>query len=128
MLVSELDRPDIICAVLDGLAVRLDGKPAQQVWLAAVGRSSNTAAEYAVERGLRAAYPPPALKWRAPKTVHAIDRRSVVNRFAYPDLEIPAEGGGKPSYPKARSRCGARRGRLDSRKKSPLVPTGPDSV
>jgi integrase len=39
----------------------------------------NAAAEYAVERKLLPANPIPALKWTAPKTVHAVDRRSVAN-------------------------------------------------
>jgi integrase len=39
----------------------------------------NTAAEYAVERKLLDRNPIPGLKWTAPKTVHAVDKRAVAN-------------------------------------------------
>ncbi len=77
--VSELGRPDIVRAVLDGLTVRLDGRPAAASVVSRRRKIFNTAVELAVERGLLAANPLPSLKWRAPKTVQAIDRRSVAN-------------------------------------------------
>jgi integrase len=77
--VSALARPDILRAVLDGLTVRLDGKPAAASVVSRRRKILNTAVEYAVERGLLDANPIPKLKWRAPKTVHAVDRRVVAN-------------------------------------------------
>jgi hypothetical protein len=75
--VSALVKPDVLRAVLDGLTVRLDGKPAAP---SVVRRKIlNAAVEYAVELKLLDSNPIPALKWTAPKTVHAVDRRSVAN-------------------------------------------------
>ncbi len=77
--VSVLAKPDVLRAVLDGLTVRLDGQPAAASVVSRRRKIFNTAIEYAVERGLLSENPLPALKWRAPKSVVAIDRRSVVN-------------------------------------------------
>jgi hypothetical protein len=77
--VSELGRPEIVRAVLDGLTVRLDGKPAAASVVSRRRKIFNTAIEFAVERGFLAGNPLPALKWHARKAVHAVDRRSVAN-------------------------------------------------
>jgi integrase len=66
-------------AVLDGLTVRLDGKPAAASVVSRRRKIFNTAIEFAVERGFLAGNPLPALKWHARKAVHAVDRRSVAN-------------------------------------------------
>jgi hypothetical protein len=77
--VSALNSPEVLRPVLDGLTVRLDGSPAAPSVVSRKRKIFNTAMEYAVERKLLPANPVPALKWTAPKTVHAVDRRSVAN-------------------------------------------------
>jgi integrase len=77
--VSALGKPEILRAVLDGLTVRLDGKPAAPSVVSRRRKILNAAVEYAIELQLLQANPIPALKWTAPKTVHAVDRRSVAN-------------------------------------------------
>jgi integrase len=77
--VSALARPEVLRHVLDGLTVRLDGKPAAGSVVSRRRRILNTAVEYAVERKLLSANPIPALKWKAPRTVEVVDRRVVAN-------------------------------------------------
>jgi integrase len=77
--VSALAKPDVLRTVLDGLTVRLDGKPAAPSVVSRRRKILNAAVEYAVELKLLGSNPIPALKWAAPKTVHTVDRRSVAN-------------------------------------------------
>ena len=65
--------------MLDGLTVRLDGKPAAPSVVSRRRKILNTAVEYAVERKLLPTNPIPALKWTPPRTTHSVDRRSVAN-------------------------------------------------
>ncbi|GII20839.1 tyrosine-type recombinase/integrase [Planosporangium mesophilum] len=77
--VSALSKPEVLRPVLDALTVRLDGGPAAPSVVSRKRKILNAAAEYAVEVKLLSTNPIPALKWTAPKTVHAVDRRSVAN-------------------------------------------------
>lgn len=77
--VSALAKPDVLRSVLDGLTVRLDGKPAAPSVVSRRRKILNTAIEYAVEKKILDANPIPALKWTAPRNGHGIDRRSVAN-------------------------------------------------
>jgi integrase len=77
--VSALADPLVLRPLLDALTVKLDGRPAaasvvsrrRKILVAVVG--------YAVERQLLAENPLPALRWTAPKSSQAIDRRRVPN-------------------------------------------------
>ncbi|MEU8115405.1 hypothetical protein [Micromonospora sp. NPDC048947] len=77
--VASLSRPEVLRPVLDGLTVRLDGAPAAPSVISRRRKIFNTAIEYAVERRALLANPLPRLKWKPPKTVVTIDRRSVAN-------------------------------------------------
>lgn len=77
--VASLSRPEILRPVLDGLTVRLDGAAAAPSVISRRRKIFNTTIEYAVERKLLAANPLPRLKWKPPKTVTTIDKRSVAN-------------------------------------------------
>lgn len=77
--VSALAKPEVLRAVLDGLTVKLDGTPAAPSVVSRKRKILGATVEYAVERKLLGGNPIPALKWKPPKTTHAIDRRSVVN-------------------------------------------------
>jgi integrase len=77
--VSASAKPDILRAVLDGLTVKLDGKPAAASVVSRRRKIFNTAIEYAVERKLLDGNPIPKLKWTPPRTVHTVDRRVVAN-------------------------------------------------
>lgn len=77
--VSALKNAEVLRPVLDGLTVRLDGKPAAPSVVSRRRKILTTALEYAVELKLLPGNPVPALKWTAPKTVHTVDRRSVAN-------------------------------------------------
>ncbi|WP_033439390.1 tyrosine-type recombinase/integrase [Saccharothrix sp. NRRL B-16314] len=77
--VVALTKPEVLRPVLDGLTVRLDGQPYAPSVVNRRRKILSTAMEYAVERKLLTKNPIPALKWTAPKSVHAVDRRSVAN-------------------------------------------------
>lgn len=77
--VSSLTNAAVLRGVLDGLTLKVDGKPTAPSVVSRKRRILNTAVEYAVERKLLATNPLPALKWKAPKATQTIDRRSVVN-------------------------------------------------
>ncbi|MEU8330013.1 integrase [Micromonospora sp. NPDC048839] len=77
--VASLSRPEVLRPVLNGLTVRLDGAPAAPSVISRRRKILNTAIEYAVERRALPANPLPQLKWKPPKTVTTIDRRSVAN-------------------------------------------------
>jgi integrase len=77
--VSTLESPDAVRALLQRLSLRLDGRPAAA---SVVGRRRevlNTALEYAIERKILHTNPVTPLKWKTPKAVRAVDRRSVAN-------------------------------------------------
>ncbi|MEU7528982.1 tyrosine-type recombinase/integrase [Saccharothrix sp. NPDC042600] len=77
--VTALADPEVLRPVLDALTVRLDGKPYAASVVSRRRKILSTTVEYAVERKVLAKNPIPALKWTAPRTVHAVDRRSVAN-------------------------------------------------
>jgi integrase len=77
--VSALATPDVLRTVLDRLTVKLDGTPAAPSVVTRKRKIFNRAVEYAVELELLGSNPVPALKWRAPRTVHSVDRRVVAN-------------------------------------------------
>ena len=77
--VSALARPEVLRPLLDGLTIRLDGKPSASSVVSRRRKILNTAVEYAVEIGVLPANPLPALKWKAPKAVQLVDRRCVPN-------------------------------------------------
>ncbi|MER7008615.1 tyrosine-type recombinase/integrase [Dactylosporangium sp. NPDC000555] len=77
--VASLAKPEVLRPLLDALAVRLDGQPAASSVVGRRRRILNTAVEYAIERQLLRSNPIPALKWKAPKAVQTVDRRSVAN-------------------------------------------------
>jgi hypothetical protein len=77
--VATLAKPEVLRSVLDGLTVKLDGTPAAPSVLSRRRKIFNTAIEYAVELSLLGSNPMPALKWKAPKPVLVVDRRSVPN-------------------------------------------------
>lgn len=77
--VASLSRADVLRPVLDGLTVRLDGAPAAPSVISRRRKIFNTALEHAVEKRLLPANPLPQLRWKPPKTVTTIDRRSVAN-------------------------------------------------
>ena len=77
--VSALTDPAMMRAALDAAATQLNGRPAS-AWTARSNRAIlANALEYAVERRLVSLNPVKAIKWKAPKTTHEIDRRCVVN-------------------------------------------------
>jgi hypothetical protein len=77
--VSALAKPEVLRPVLDGLTVRLDGRPAASSVVSRRRKILHSVLEHAVEQQLLDTNPLPALKWKAPKTAVAIDRRCVVN-------------------------------------------------
>src|SRR6266568_659315 len=77
--VGDLNKPEVLRPLLDGLTVKLDGTPAASSVVSRRRKIFNTALEYAVELKLLSLNPVPALKWKMPKAVHTVDRRSVAN-------------------------------------------------
>lgn len=77
--VSALSDPAVLRRVLDGVATCLDGSPRAPSVVMRWRKIFNNAVEYAVERKLLVENPIPALKWKAPRTIRAVDRRSVPN-------------------------------------------------
>jgi integrase len=77
--VSALADPGVLRPVLDSLTVRLDGRPYAPSVVSRRRKIFSTTVEYAVERGLLDSNPVPKLRWKAPKSVDIIDRRSVPN-------------------------------------------------
>ena len=65
--------------VLDSLTRTFDSYPAAASVVSRKRKILNSAVEYAVELGLLRANPIPPLKWRPPKSVYVVDRRSVAN-------------------------------------------------
>lgn len=79
MPVSALADAQVLRAVLDALAIRLDGSPAAATVVNRKRAVLFNALDYAVELGLLTANPVTSIKWKAPKTSHLVDRRSVAN-------------------------------------------------
>lgn len=77
--VSALADSQVLRAVMDALASRLDGGPAAATVVNRKRAVLSNALEYAVELGLLESNPIASLKWKAPKTSHLVDRRSVAN-------------------------------------------------
>lgn len=77
--VAALRDVGLVRDVLDGMAVRLDGKPRSPAVVSRWRKIFGNAIEYAIERRLLAENPIPAVRRKSPRVVHAIDRRSVIN-------------------------------------------------
>lgn len=79
--VSDLARPEVLRAVLDTLASKLDGSRAAPTVMSRKRAVLFNALEHAssTEHKLLAGNPIPALKFKAPKRRQQIDKRSVVN-------------------------------------------------
>ena len=77
--ISALEQPQVLRPLLDGLTTRLDGKPSAASVVSRRRKILGRAVEYAVELKALDRNPIPALKWKAPRSVHVVDRRSVAN-------------------------------------------------
>lgn len=77
--VVDLDSPALVRRVLDGLCVRLDGKPAAAATVQRKRATFYNALGYAVELGLLPSNPIDHVQWTAPEVAQAIDRRVVAN-------------------------------------------------
>ncbi len=76
---AAIGRPGAARAVLEALALRLDGLPAAATTVARKRAVLSNALSYAVELGVLESNPVAAIKWRMPKVSHSVDRRAVVN-------------------------------------------------
>lgn len=97
--ISALADPVTTRAVLDAAETLIDGTTAAPSTIRRNRTVLNNALEYAVERRLLASNPVKAVKWQAPKTVHEVDRRSVVNHAQARRL-LKAVRGQVPSGPR----------------------------
>jgi integrase len=77
--VSRLDDHSMSRAVLDQIALKMDGKPAAAKTVSRKRSVLHNALEYAVEMKLVTKNRLPDVKWTAPKEVKAIDKRVVIN-------------------------------------------------
>jgi integrase len=77
--VADFARPEVIRAVLDAGATKVDGTRASGRTASWKRSVVSTALMHAVERGLLETNPVKAIAWTAPKTTHRVDRRSVAN-------------------------------------------------
>ncbi|MFY1654048.1 tyrosine-type recombinase/integrase [Solwaraspora sp. WMMB762] len=77
--VVELDSPVMVRRVLDGLCLRLDGKPAAAATVQRKRATFYNALGYAVELELLDANPVDRVQWKAPEVAQSIDRRVVAN-------------------------------------------------
>jgi integrase len=77
--VSRLDDPSTVRAVLDVLALKMDGKPAAAKTVARKRAVVYNALDLAVEQKLLGKNRIPDVKWMAPKQTQAIDKRVVIN-------------------------------------------------
>lgn len=77
--VSTLANPAVTRAILDAAGTLLDGHSAAPSTIRRNRTILHNALEYAVELRLLNANPVKAIKWKAPKTTHEVDRRCVVN-------------------------------------------------
>ncbi|MFI7445305.1 tyrosine-type recombinase/integrase [Nonomuraea indica] len=69
----------LVRTLLDTATSRLDGKPAATSTILRNKTILQNALDYAVELKLLPGNPLKGIKWKAPKTSHEVDRRSVVN-------------------------------------------------
>ncbi|SFQ67078.1 Site-specific recombinase XerD [Amycolatopsis arida] len=79
LAVSRLDDPAIVRAVLDQLALKMDGTSAGAKTVAPKRAVFHNAVEYAVELTLVSRNRVREIKWTPPKEVKAIDKRVVIN-------------------------------------------------
>ena len=77
--VSDLESPAVIRRVLDGLALRLDGKAAAAATVLRKRAVLYNAIGYAIEIGALQLNPIDRIQWTAPAVADAIDRRVVAN-------------------------------------------------
>jgi integrase len=77
--IADLAKPQVVRAVLEAGATKVDGTRASGRTAAWKRSVIGTALDFAVERGLLAANPVRAIKWTAPRTKQTIDRRVVAN-------------------------------------------------
>jgi integrase len=77
--VAALADPATMRAVLTVAGTLLDGTPAAPSTIRRNRTILHNALEYAVERRLLTGNPVKTVKWKAPKTAHEIDRRSVIS-------------------------------------------------
>lgn len=77
--ISRLTDAAVARLALDAISTKLDGKPAAATTANRKRMVFHQALEYAVERGSLDGNPLDKVKWKAPRTTDAVDRRSVVN-------------------------------------------------
>ena len=77
--ISRLADTTIVRLALDAISTTLNGKPAAATTANRKRMVFHQSLEYAVERGFLDGNPLDRVKWKAPKTTDAVDRRSVVN-------------------------------------------------
>jgi hypothetical protein len=77
--VSALASATVLRGVLDAFATKLDNRPSAATVVNRKRAVLSNALEYAVELGLLPSNPVGSIKWKAPRTSHVVDRRSVVN-------------------------------------------------
>jgi integrase len=77
--ISRLTDATVVRLALDAISTKLDGKAAAATTANRKRMVFHQALEYAVERGYLDGNPLDRVKWKAPKTSDAVDRRSVVN-------------------------------------------------
>lgn len=77
--VSRLSEPTLLRQILEGMATRMDGKPASAKTFSRKRAVLHNALEYAVELNVLERNKLPQIKWTPPKEVKAIDKRVVIN-------------------------------------------------
>jgi integrase len=77
--VGDMDDAALMRKVLDGLALRMDGKAASASTVARKRVALSSALRYAVELRLLDSHPLDRVSWSAPKGNDSVDRRTVVN-------------------------------------------------
>lgn len=94
---SDLTDPNVLRAVLDGLTLRLDGKPGSPVVVTRRRKILTGMLEYGAEIHALAENPWPNLKWTPPRTASGgIDRRRVANPMQVHALLGAVSRQGKP--------------------------------
>ncbi len=97
--VSALAEPAVTRAVLDAAGRLLDGSAAAPSTVRRNRAILHNVLEYAIERRLLADNPVKALKWKAPRATHEVDRRCVVSHAQARRL-LRAVGSQQPSGPR----------------------------
>ena len=77
--VAQLEEPAVLRHVLDTITRRVDGQPAAGSVVSKRRRVLFNAVEYAVELGHLRRNPLPGFKWKQPRVVTSVNRRTVVN-------------------------------------------------